>query len=75
MDKEHDQGLTGEAQTSYLLRREAAYRASASGSGSSPPAVEATLASISAEVMAEAVERLNRAAIPKGPKHPSVSSR
>ena len=73
MDKEHDQGLTGEAQTSYLLRREAAYRASASGSGSSPPAVEATLASISAEVMAEAVERLNRAAMPKGPKRPASS--
>ena len=60
-------GLTGEAQTDHLLRREAARRASTAGTGGSPPAVEATLASISAEVTAEAAERLERAAMPKGP--------
>ena len=67
MDEGSGRGLTGEAQTDYLLRREAARRVSTSGTGGSPPAVEATLASISAEVTAEAVERLERAAMPKGP--------
>lgn len=68
MDEASGRGLTGEAQTDYLLRREAARRASTSGTGGSPPAVEATLAGISAEVTAEAVERLERAAMPNGPK-------
>ena len=45
--------------------REAARRASTSGTAGSPPAMEATLASISAEVTAEAIERLERAAMPK----------
>jgi hypothetical protein len=61
MDKEDRPALTGEAQTSYLLRREAARKAAASGSSSSPLAVEATLASIAAEVTADALERYNRA--------------
>lgn len=65
MGREDRPGLTGEAQTRDLLRREAAaaHQASASGSsaGSSPPALEATLASISAEVTAEAIERLAHA--------------
>lgn len=68
MDEGSGRGLTGEARTDHLLRREAARRASASGGGGSPPAVEATLASISAEVTAEAIERLERAAMSKGPK-------
>lgn len=68
MDERSDRGLTGQAQTDHLLRHEAARRVSTSGTGGSPPAVEATLASISAEVTAEAVERLERAAMPKGPK-------
>ena len=59
--------LTGEAQTNDLLRREAVRQASASGTGGSPPALEATLASISAEVTAEAIERLSRAPKPKQP--------
>jgi hypothetical protein len=44
MNKEGRPALTGEAQTSYLLRREAARKAAASGSSSSPLAMEATLA-------------------------------
>ena len=63
MPKDNRPTLTGDAQADGLLRREAARRASVSGSGASPPALEATLASISSEVMAEAVERLRR-----GPK-------
>ncbi len=60
--------LTGEAWADDLLRREAVRQASASGTGASPPALEATLASISAEVTAEAVERLSHAPKPKQPK-------
>lgn len=58
--KEDRPALAGEAQTRDLLRREAVRQASAAGTGGSPPAMEATLASISAEVTAEAVERRNR---------------
>ena len=59
--------LTGEAQTTDLLRREAVRQASASGTGGSLPALEATLASISAEVTAEAIERLSHASRSKQP--------
>lgn len=65
MPKENRPALTGDAQADGLLRREAARQASLSGSGASPPALEATLASISSEVMAEAVERLRRKAKPE----------
>jgi len=68
MGEEDGRSPTGEPQTSVLLQREAVRVASASRAGASPSAVEATLASISAEVTAEAIERLNRNAIPKGPK-------
>lgn len=50
----------GEPNTSYLLRREAIRRAAFPAAGCSPPALEATLAGISAEVTAEAVERMSR---------------
>lgn len=64
MDNRDRPGLTGDAQTRDLLRREVARQASTSGSsaGGSPPVLEATLASISAEVTAEAIERLKREA-------------
>ncbi len=67
MSEENGPGLIGEAQSDYLLRREAVRRAAASNTGGSPPALEATLASISAEVTAEAVERLRHASGPKQP--------
>jgi hypothetical protein len=60
MDKQDDRELIGEAQTNLLLRREALRRASASNANGSPQAVEATLASISAEVMEEAIARRNK---------------
>lgn len=66
--KEDRPGLTGEAQTKDLLRREAARQASTAGTGGSAPAMEATLASISAEVTAEAIERRNRS---KQTEHPT----
>ena len=63
MSKQDRPGLTGDAQTRDLLRREAARQVTDSGSsaGGSPPALEATLASISAEVTTEAIERLAHA--------------
>jgi hypothetical protein len=69
MGKEDRPGLSADSQTHDRLRREAARQASASGSsaGGSPPALEVTLASISAEVTAEAIERLNREATAKQP--------
>lgn len=70
MAEDKGRHLTGEAQTNYLLRREAARRASTPSTGSSPPAMEATLASISAEVTAEAVERLDHAKTLNKPKVP-----
>ena len=63
MSENESQNLVGDtpaAQASELLRREAARVASNSSLRTSPPAVEATLASISAEVTAEALERLQR---------------
>ena len=53
-------GGTRSTQANDLLRRDAARQASNSSSRTSSPALEATLAIISAEVMAEAVERLHR---------------
>jgi hypothetical protein len=67
MAKEDDPRPAGGAQANGLLRREAVHQASATGTGDSSPALEATLASISAEVTAEAVERLSRAPKPKQP--------
>ena len=64
MGKEDRSGLGTNAQTHDLLKREAAHRASASSSdvgGSPPAALESTLASISAEVTADAIERLAHA--------------
>ena len=52
----------GDVQADALLRRDAARQASTAGLQTSPPALEATLATISAEVMAEALERLQRQA-------------
>ena len=57
MDENDSRALTGEAQTNLLLRREAVRRAAAANANGSPHAVEVTLASISAEVMAEAIAR------------------
>ena len=68
MGEENGRGRSGAGQTNYLLQREAVRLASASRTGGSPSAVEATLASISAEVTAEAMDRLNRTATPKGSK-------
>ena len=62
MSQDAGPGLTGDAQSRELRRRESVRQDSASGARSSPPALESTLASISAEVTAEAVERLRRAA-------------
>ena len=67
MGKEVGPALTGDAQSDDLLRREAARQASTSSARRSPEALESTLASISAEVTAEAIERLNREAKPKQP--------
>ncbi len=58
-----------EARTDDLLRREAVRRRSGANVATSPQAVEAALASISDEVMEEAVARLNRAAVPILRKH------
>ena len=64
MSKNERQDLTDATpapQANDMLRREAAaHHASNPGLRTSPPAVEATLATISAEVMAEALERLHR---------------
>jgi hypothetical protein len=60
MGKEDGRELAGEARTNFLLRREALRRATASNANGSPPAVEATLANISAEVMEEAIARRAR---------------
>lgn len=46
-----------EARLAYAARREALRRAASSGRDTSPQAVEATLASISDEVTADAIER------------------
>lgn len=45
------------ARATYAARREAFRRAASSGRGTSSQAVEATLASISDEVTADAIER------------------
>ncbi len=68
MGEEGGRSPTGKAHTNSLLQREAAHRASVSRTGASPSAVEATLTSISAEVTAEAMERLNRCTSPREPK-------
>jgi hypothetical protein len=57
MDNGDDRQDIGEARTAQLLRQEAARRATSPNSGSSPAALEATLAGISDEVTAEAIER------------------
>ena len=62
MAKSDQPTLGGDVQVHDLLRREAARQASAASLQTSPPAVEVTLATISAEVMAEALERLRRQA-------------
>lgn len=64
MGNESNLGIAGEAETRLLLRREAVRRSASPGTGGSPSALEATLASISAEVTAEAIERKHR----DGPK-------
>ena len=46
--------------TGEVLRQEAARRAATAGTGGSAPALESTLATISAEVTAEAIERMER---------------
>ena len=63
MSSNERQNLTSDtkaAQAEDLLRREAAQRVSNSSLRTSPPTLEATLADISAEVMVEALERLQR---------------
>lgn len=65
MNNDEKPELTGEARTDHLLRREAVRRASTQGTGGSPSALESVLAAISAEVAAEAAERLDRAKAPK----------
>lgn len=60
MHDEDDQPVpTGDARTAYLLRRAAAGHASTPSTANSPSALDATLARISAEVTAEAAERLD----------------
>ena len=68
MGEEDGRSLTGKAQINSALQGREAHRASVSRTDASPSALEATLASISAEVTAEAMERLSRSAIPKGSK-------
>ena len=60
MDKKNDPEVTGEAQTAYLLKREALLRASKENTGSSPSALESMLAKISEEVTTDAAERQGR---------------
>lgn len=58
MDRENRAGRINEARAIYSARREAFRQAAAPrGKDASPLAVEATLASISEEVTAEAIER------------------
>ncbi len=56
--------LIGEARASYRLRGEAVRQSTSSATGNSPLALEATLASISAEVTQEAIERKQRSIKP-----------
>jgi hypothetical protein len=58
VEEDNGSGLTGETKTDGRLRREALRRAGSAGTGTSPAALETTLASISAEVTTEAIERL-----------------
>ena len=60
MDERDGRELQEEARTALLLRREALRRQSAINANTSPPAIEATLASISAEVMEEAIARRSK---------------
>jgi len=57
MDDESRGDLIREARAAYAARREAFRRAASPGRDASPQAVEATLASISEEVTADAIER------------------
>jgi hypothetical protein len=57
MDNENRGNQTRETKAAYEARREAFLRAASRGRDASPQAVEATLASISEEVTAEAIER------------------
>jgi hypothetical protein len=57
MDDESRAAQVREARAAYAARREAFRRAASPGRDTSPQAVEATLASISEEVTADAIER------------------
>jgi hypothetical protein len=57
MDDESRTDQVREARAAYAARRAAFRRAASSGTDASPQAVEATLASISEEVTADAIER------------------
>jgi len=57
MDNESRAYQVIEARAAYAARSEAFRRAASPGKDASPQAIEATLASISEEVTAEAIER------------------
>ena len=57
MDDESRADQVREARAAYAARREAFRRAASPGKDASPQAVEATLASISEEVTADAIKR------------------
>ncbi len=57
MDDETCADQVRDARAAYAARREAFRRAASPGRDASPQAVEATLASISEEVTADAIER------------------
>jgi hypothetical protein len=57
MDDESRADQVIQARAAYAARREAFRRAASPGRDTSPQAVEATLASISEEVTADAIER------------------
>ena len=58
MEEDTGSDLTDETKMDGRLRREALRRATSAGTGGSLAALETTLASISAEVTSEAIERL-----------------
>jgi hypothetical protein len=57
MDDQSRTDQAGEATAAYAARHEAFHRTASPGRDTSPQAIEATLASISEEVTADAIER------------------
>jgi hypothetical protein len=64
-DNDDRANLVREARANYAARHEALRRAALPGKDGSPQAVEATLASISEEVTADAIERRRRGSKPE----------